>query len=132
MTEAEAKTKWCPMARVPFVDGQEDRDGYPVTLAVASVNRKRGNNGPEENVNCLASGCMMWRWSTKHPQEVHPRRWIKKDEAIPTGFEETGANHPIVISAGVLSDAREIRCIETRHDGYCGLAGFPSYGKHGS
>lgn len=51
LTEEEAKTKWCPMARVPAftVDGS----------IVGSF------NDPQEQqsgaARCLGSGCMMWR-----------------------------------------------------------------------
>lgn len=34
MTEEQAKTKWCPMVKV----------------------------GIDNNFNCVASDCMMWRW----------------------------------------------------------------------
>ena len=47
MTEEEAKTKWCPFARIP--------DGEPVV----AVNRPE----PYGDVpKCLGSFCMMWRW----------------------------------------------------------------------
>ena len=48
LTEDEAKTKWCPQVQV-----------------------SKGSNRPqridedtiETHLNCLASGCMFWRWS---------------------------------------------------------------------
>ena len=51
MTEEEAKTKWCPHARIP--------SGEP---AVA-VNRPE----PYDNdvPHCLGSFCMAWRWLHK-------------------------------------------------------------------
>lgn len=42
----EAKSMWCPMARVNFHGGP------------AAVNRK----GHEELVTCIADACMAWRW----------------------------------------------------------------------
>lgn len=52
MTEDEAKTKWCPFARIS--------DGEPPT----SVNRPE----PYGDVpHCLGSGCMAWRWEVPDP-----------------------------------------------------------------
>ena len=45
MTEDEAKTKWCPMARI--------------RLGEAAINR---TFLPNPDCNCLASGCAAWRW----------------------------------------------------------------------
>jgi hypothetical protein len=50
MTEAEAKTKWCPMARVIW--GQ------------AAVNRELFDGSAPTTCLCLASQCMAWRWDT--------------------------------------------------------------------
>jgi len=47
MTEEEAKTKWCPQARVAAVEG----DGP----------NRRYDGAPIRGSLCLASGCMMWR-----------------------------------------------------------------------
>jgi hypothetical protein len=46
MTEDEAKTKWCPMARCWGQSGPVNRDG----------------GKPRIGAMCLGSGCMMWRW----------------------------------------------------------------------
>lgn len=50
MTEDEAKTKWCPMARP---DNQ------------TAANRRYVDGEAMKNSRCLGSGCMMWRWSGK-------------------------------------------------------------------
>ena len=49
MTEAETKTKWCPMARAEWGEAAIDRD--------------YGGNAFDACL-CLASGCMVWRWDT--------------------------------------------------------------------
>jgi len=46
MTKEEAKSKWCPMVRCVW---------YP-TPTISGWNRV------SENVNCIGSDCMMWRW----------------------------------------------------------------------
>ena len=45
MSEEEARTKWCPMARVYSPDGAYNKEGG--CLAHGST--------------CIASDCMMWR-----------------------------------------------------------------------
>jgi len=50
MTEDEAKTKWCPMAR-NFATDQNGNHGVG----------NRDADGPMAISNCLASGCMAWR-----------------------------------------------------------------------
>lgn len=55
MTEDEAKTKWCPFARV--------WDGAPP--GAAAVNRKNSTprSKPDADCLCIASGCAAWRWA---------------------------------------------------------------------
>lgn len=73
MTEDEAKTKWCPFARV----GTSSHPGYP------AINRDvEGGVRTEEASRCEGSACMAWRW----------RRYAD-DERIPNGVwvDPTGA-----------------------------------------
>ena len=53
MTEQEAKTKWCPMART-----------VSDTRNHATANRlvDRGPSNADSDCMCLVSDCMMWRW----------------------------------------------------------------------
>jgi hypothetical protein len=51
LTETQAKTKWCPHARI----GVSASQGGP-----ASINDPRCE--PEHRANCIASECAMWRW----------------------------------------------------------------------
>jgi hypothetical protein len=46
-TEQEARKKWCPMVRHP---GWMENPGS-------------WNRGEAFNCNCIASDCMMWRWT---------------------------------------------------------------------
>ena len=71
MTEDEAKTKWCPFARVAAptcVQKKRSREWIGVTAA----NRGDLSDAVEANVSgsamlpasalCIASACMAWRW----------------------------------------------------------------------
>lgn len=74
MTEEEAKTKWCALGRKP--------------IAILSGTIQQ---------NCIASGCMMWRW------HVRPGEYMRTD--YPN--DAINDSHPV------------------SGDGYCGLAGKP-------
>ena len=58
MTEAEAKTKWCPMVRTqPFIGAEKD--------CWATTNRGWGGSldvVTPLGTKCLASDCMLWQW----------------------------------------------------------------------
>ena len=55
VTAEEAKTKWCPFARV--------RDGMRQGAHHIAVNRFHDTTAAEWP-NCIADGCMMWEWRT--------------------------------------------------------------------
>lgn len=58
MTEEEAKTKWCPFARV----GVRWMDSQAESLAdLAAIAVNRGENADTRS-RCLGSACMAWRW----------------------------------------------------------------------
>jgi hypothetical protein len=52
-TEAEAKRRWCPMTRVLTWGSELD--------AFGSYNRN--NDRLDKQSLCIASQCMMWRWT---------------------------------------------------------------------
>lgn len=69
LTEAEAKTKWCPMARIisGSVDqGVSDYDTRQPTLNVI-VDPENGNRNYIGR--CAGSVCMMWRWNWKRNED---------------------------------------------------------------
>ena len=49
LTEAEAKTKWCPFARELV---------HQLSSGAVIVNNRVAADAP-----CMASGCMAWRWA---------------------------------------------------------------------
>jgi len=60
MTEDEARTKWCPFARV-----LSSLSNGHVVIAAAAGNRANGLTGGGLNpsaARCIASDCMAWRW----------------------------------------------------------------------
>ena len=72
MTEAEAKTKWCPMVRATYFD-------QAVGLWTGPANaQSMGKVGDLlYGGKCIGSACMMWRWiytpspeSERHGQTV--------------------------------------------------------------
>ena len=61
MTEDEAKTKWCPFARVSLHDGE--------AIGNHAANRFPVNTGGEMYSRCIGSECMAWRWKYVLPDE---------------------------------------------------------------
>lgn len=55
MTEAEARTKWCPNTRK--VVSLDNADRQP--MQISSANRTRDD---QPICVCIASRCMFWRW----------------------------------------------------------------------
>lgn len=53
MTEAEARTKWCPMVRMGLTAGMA------VNRHVADA--PGAQDGVYDDTRCVASDCMMWR-----------------------------------------------------------------------
>ena len=64
MTEEEAKTKWCPFARVEmYVRGVVGRGCNRIVTDDHDLNEKiqvaiNGTGGTK----CIGSACMAWRW----------------------------------------------------------------------
>jgi hypothetical protein len=63
LTEEEAKTKWCPFARVAGTGvayaSTPHAEAWPVTV-------NRGGQGERDEVCCIASACMAWRWADEY------------------------------------------------------------------
>lgn len=56
LTEAEAKEKWCPLARVVEIDHEgEPIQGWPVG------NRASQAQYAHPHARCIGSACMAWR-----------------------------------------------------------------------
>lgn len=96
MTEDEAKTKWCPMARHDTTAGNRVSYGAP-------------GDGPAPDdycaeaamrFPCIGSACMAWR--------------LDSDEKLADAWDASGT--------GALPSIPDA---ESKRGGYCGLAGAP-------
>ena len=101
MTEEEAKTKWCPFARIVWAQRKETGDGKWVTNGTVAFNRAQIEFSGEVHLKgfCIASACMAWRW----------------------GYHRDRTNGQPV--DGLLDIARGESDADVVAVGYCGLAG---------
>lgn len=118
MTEDEAKTKWCPFARV---DATSETNGM-VTGVFGGGNRiiLPGNTpvlSPSE-ARCIGSACMAWRMN----EGFHYVPNTALD--YPGGLAQLAAN---MTAAGYTLDDRRMWWSKPHApSGYCGLAGKPA------
>jgi hypothetical protein len=104
MTEDEAKTKWCPFARV---------EG-PYAYGNPAINRNIDNGNPAKNSKCIGSACMAWRGD-----------WFY--EVVPTNSEGVADKRPFKVRGAEIDAYRSAHWIITDlgPSGFCGLAGAP-------
>lgn len=108
MTEEQAKTKWCPQARVTGLDGPSGN---------RHVLHADGLNGADR---CIASACMAWR------QREPITREVQTDLGqLPPGWHENEASWSQIPRLRGDEGLRWRQVISTA-TGYCGLAGQPS------
>lgn len=112
LTEAEAKTKWCPMVRVAVTE-RDGSDAPPVVFNRTAI-RNTSEYGTPHAAMCIGSACMMWRG--EGPME---ERYTNADDFSPAddGFQNTGR----YTSAHRLIWERP----RAERKGHCGLAGGP-------
>lgn len=104
VTEEQAKTKWCPFARVPFgnrtVNGNRGFDGHP----------------DESKALCIGSACMAWR-------ELHPRQTREDHSGASIDMASIASKtNRIVRREGPHGSYGRLVLDAV---GYCGLAGKP-------
>ncbi len=61
-TEAEAKTKWCPMVRAVIQIGEVSDHAVALGTTNLDVNMTGRHGGNQTGAYCIGSDCMMWRW----------------------------------------------------------------------
>jgi hypothetical protein len=116
-TEAEAKTKWCPLSRaIVWNDGE--------TLLAAGANLKP--NGEPASM-CIASACMAWRvFSKKVAAVVEERELAQPSGPVGEGWtiKSSGVDEP---EEGHAAYAWNIWSRETKPAqpelGFCGAFG---------
>lgn len=127
LTEEEAKTKWCPMARNAGVTFRD-------TGMAVSVNRDCAEHHGAENCNCIGSACAAWRWvagkvlwdETDRPSPSPGSsdiQWIKN-------FLQMMPEHSLRLAkdthdALVRGEVTDLWLYMTQPRGYCGAFGKP-------
>ncbi len=102
LTEADAKTKWCPMTRC----GDE-----------AGCNRN-GKDFAADPV-CIASDCMAWRWFGF----VIDDAWTEAVKAVAIGIgDKSPSRHK---AADHVNKNRDAYGLSTEKLGFCGAFGQP-------
>jgi hypothetical protein len=108
MTEDEAKTKWCPFARVGSGAsglGSMNRDALPADDPKLIT----------RNTRCLASACMAWRWSEAKRTAAFLEAVQRHMAAQPKPNFNTAVQAVYAETGGQFE----------RVEGHCGLAGAP-------
>lgn len=129
MTEEQARTKWCPHARVMTLVRSGDESGtYGPHNRVADAVESRFQCG--EPATCIASGCMAWRGEK-------PRETVRNYHDAPTIKAIGGYNphayeggwqysHTDTDRAGRKFDLlHRIAADDAPEVGYCGAFGKP-------
>lgn len=109
MTEADAKSKWCPLVRLT-ADGQGEWH----------TNRPEGHSpGDAASYRCIGSDCMAWRHRPAQTREVRTDLG-----ELPPGYHE---DEDSWVQIPRLPGHEGLRYRQTLapEAGYCGLAGAP-------
>ncbi len=118
-TESEAKTKWCPFARVLHsYTSSYGGLGYAAGVKRIDESQHRGSK-------CLGSACMAWRWSSAKGLTYRPQESLS---GIGTAFGTSWAEpqRPAFINAEWKWDStRGVWHTGAPTDavGFCGLSG---------
>lgn len=82
LSPEEAKTKWCPHARIAKGEASTNRSEEWDHDAMNYV------TAPDSGAYCLADRCMAWRWAKdRSPEEVEQRNsWMNGQAKPPAGY----------------------------------------------
>ena len=115
MTEDDAKTKWCPFARV--VVGEIKTGGYQQPLGLPSHNRValgQATVSPPAAL-CIGSACMAWRWDAVECEPPFGSGGISTAELLRLRPDLTPYHNP--------ADTKRLFAVPS---GRCGLAEKPA------
>lgn len=81
LSEADAKTKWCPMTRqlgtLSIRELPSEKEGI---VSMGSQNRGYQMGRALPNCMCLASDCMMWRWVRTNIKDADGNITVPSDD----------------------------------------------------
>lgn len=115
MTENEAKTKWCPMARVP--DGRSASNRYIEGIAPSSA-------------SCLGSECACWVWNeerniavaTRIPeQRVQEEIEKQKKDKLTFLYEVPDGRTKVMDAPDMVTYSLYFEKEPEKRQGHCGL-----------
>lgn len=122
MTEEQAKTKWCPMKKfehfkpLTFTGTPEECDWHFARVKEAQDKRA-------QDMNCIGSACMMWRWdAVSHTSYMGTRDKLEGDKLYPVRPDDgdwRACTDAKPAHAGWTNWKKE----HLPRDGYCGLSG---------
>lgn len=140
MTEADAKTKWCPMKKFERFK-TETFVGTPEEAAIYSAGLKAARDKRALDMNCIGSACMMWESETKEKEhELKTYPLDTTEFAAPAGEGWSHENAPVKNEYNIISymdgellvaqHTKKLWAIRWSRDnpnpcGHCGLAGKP-------
>lgn len=90
-TESEAKTKWCPQARI--------------YARYAAFNRMTEEDGNVEQAKCIGSACMMWVWVA---DDMPNRMEVARDDIpqmVCVGFRREDPTEDELVYVWMVRDA---------------------------
>lgn len=132
MTEKDAQGRWCPFTRMVFTKEEQ------LPLHQAAFNRTHeGENSViiPHACNCIASGCMAWRWAG-FPEPYRMTAWRpaadpKEKNSPPDSSISQYERHEDEADGWFWreTDASYTRRLENwraNRQGFCGLAGAPN------
>lgn len=129
-TEKEAKTKWCPFARVLLPVRQSGNRIGTFHKRIADDGEREHYEEQEADCKCIGSGCMAWRWElapasrVRLPEEL-AQASTEAEPPRPGNLPESWRWSPSGSDLGEACWSEPIEEASARTRGFCGLASRP-------